>query len=54
VVNDCEVLIVDFLIGDLELTSLKVEYLKGHKALEEREPQAYELVVLRTCGRLFC
>ena len=32
---DCEVLIVDYLIEELELTPLKV---KGWKALEGREP----------------
>jgi hypothetical protein len=32
------VLIVDFLIEELEHTPLKVEYLKGGKALEGREP----------------
>jgi hypothetical protein len=37
-VNDCEVLIVDSLIEELDLTPLKVEYLKGRKALEGREP----------------
>ena len=50
-VNDCEVLVVDFLTWDLELTPLKVEYLKGHKALEGESP--YNLVVLRTYGSLY-
>ena len=37
-VNECEVLIVGSLIKELELTLLKAEYSKGHKALEGREP----------------
>ena len=36
--NDCEVFIVDSHIKKLELTPLKVKYLKGWKALEGREP----------------
>lgn len=36
-VDDCEVLRVNFLVEELELTPLKVEYLNGWKALEERE-----------------
>jgi hypothetical protein len=36
-VNDCEVLSVDSLMEELELTPLKVEYLKGHRALKRKK-----------------
>ena len=52
-INDCEVLIVDSLIQELELAPLKVEYLKGRTALVEGGSPPSKSVVLRMCGILF-